>query len=75
MSNVIKINRESNVPVDLMTFGEVEKKYKLKYHTLYKYTRQICEIPIYTRGGLRVSEQDIKSWLAGGLMPAQRSKA
>ena len=54
-----------------MTFGEVEEKYKIKYHTLYKYTKQICEIPVYTRGGLRVSERDVINWLAGGLIPAK----
>lgn len=68
MDNVIKMN---TVPNDLMTFGEVEEKYKIKYHTLYKYTKQICEIPVYTRGGLRVSERDIINWLAGGLIPAR----
>lgn len=68
MDNVIKINK---VPNDLMTFGEVEEKYKIKYHTLYKYTKQICEIPVYTKGGLRVSERDIINWLAGGLIPAR----
>lgn len=71
MNNVINIVRE-NVPSDLMTFGEVEQKYKIKYHTLYKYTKQIFEIPVYTKGGLRVSEQDIKNWLAGGLISAKR---
>lgn len=68
MQNVIRMN---TVPNDLMTFGEVEEKYKIKYHTLYKYTKQICEIPVYTRGGLRVSERDIVEWLAGGLIPAR----
>ena len=68
MNNVINLT----VPNDLMTFGEVEEKYKIKYHTLYKYTKQICEIPVYTRGGLRVSERDIVNWLAGGLIPAKR---
>lgn len=68
MNNVINLT----VPNDLMTFGEVEEKYKIKYHTLYKYTKQICEIPVYTRGGLRVSERDIVNWLAGGLITAKR---
>ena len=68
MNNVINLT----VPNDLMTFGEVEEKYKIKYHTLYKYTKQICEIPVYTRGGLRVSERDVINWLAGGLISAKR---
>ena len=68
MRNVINLN---TIPNDLMTFGEVEEKYKIKYHTLYKYTKQICEIPVYTRGGLRVSERDVINWLAGGLIPAK----
>ena len=68
MNNVINLT----VPNDLMTFGEVEEKYKIKYHTLYKYTKQICEIPVYTRGGLRVSERDVVNWLAGGLISAKR---
>lgn len=71
MNNVINLKRE-DIPDDLMTFGEVEQKYKIKYHTLYKYTKQIFEIPVYTKGGLRVSERDVKNWLAEGLIAAKR---
>jgi hypothetical protein len=70
MRNIVNLIRE-DIPTDLMTFGEVEEKYKIKYHTLYKYTKQVFEIPVYTKGGLRVSEQDIKNWLAGGFIPAR----
>ena len=44
---------------------------KLKYQTLYKYTRTLNQIPVYTRGGLRVSEKDVVEWLNAGLQPAR----
>lgn len=72
-NNVINLmNREqSSVPDDLMTFKEIESKYKIKYQTLYKYTKTLKEIPVYTRGGLRVSERDVIEWLNSGLEPAR----
>ena len=71
-NNVINFEKSKSViPDDLMTFKEIEFKYKLKYQTLYKYTRILSEIPVYTRGGLRVSEKDIVEWLSGGLQPAR----
>ena len=68
MNNVINLN-ERGVPSDLMTFKEVEEKYKIKYCTLYKYTRQFPEIPVFTNGGLKVREQDVISWLNAGYRP------
>ena len=70
-NNVINFTKKDEIPNDLMTFGEVSMKYKIKYPTLYKYTRQKREIPFYTKGGLKVSESDIRAWLASGLEPAR----
>ena len=67
--NVVEFNQV--FPNDLMTFQEVESKYKIKYATLYKYTKLLNEIPVYTRGGLKVSEKDLIKWLSGGLEPAK----
>ena len=69
MNNVINLVKDR--PDDLMTFQEVERKYKIKYCTLYKYTRQVPEIPVYTKGGLRVSEKDIINWLNEGYKPVR----
>ena len=72
MNNVINLNKSKiEIPNDLMTFKEIESKYKIKYSTLYKYTKTLKEISVYTRGGLRVSEQDIIAWLNSGLEPAR----
>lgn len=71
MNNVISMNRRETIPNDLMTFKEVEDKYKIKYCTLYKYTRQVAVIPVYTKGGLRVSEKDVQNWLMSGFKPAR----
>lgn len=72
MNNVINLNKSKiEIPNDLMTFKEIELKYKIKYDTLYKYTKRIKEIPVYTKGGLKVSERDIISWLSSGLEPAR----
>ena len=70
MTNIINFTREE-IPSDLMTFDEVEKKYRIKYHTLYKYTCREKEIPYIKRGGLRVSERDIIAWLSGGKVAAR----
>ncbi len=70
MNNVINLNREG-IPNDLMTFGEVWEKYKIKYHTLYKYTCRERKIPYIKMGGLRVSERDIIRWLSAGKVPAR----
>ncbi len=72
MNNVINFNKSKiEIPNDLMTFKEIELKYKIKYDTLYKYTKRMNEIPVYTRGGLRVSERDVIVWLSGGLEPVR----
>lgn len=72
MNNVINLNKSKiEIPNDLMTFKEIEIKYKLKYQTLYKYTRTLNKIPVYTHGGLRVSEKDVVEWLNAGLQPAR----
>lgn len=70
MSNIINFIRDE-IPSDLMTFDEVEKKYRIKYHTLYKYTCRENEIPYIKRGGLRVSERDVIAWLSGGKVAAR----
>ncbi len=71
-NNVINIGQSKNsYPTDLMTFSEVENKYKIKYCTLYKYTRQLREIPVYTKGGLKVREKDIINWLNKGFVPVR----
>lgn len=71
-TNVVELKSLSqSFPTDLMTFQEVESKYKIKYSTLYKYTKLLNKIPVYTRGGLRVSERDLLEWMAGGLQPAR----
>lgn len=67
--NIVEFNQV--FPNDLMTFQEVESKYKIKYATLYKYTKLLNEIPVYTRGGLKVSERDLIKWLSSGLEPAK----
>lgn len=65
--NVINLKTSKiDFPNDLMTFKEVYEKYKIKYCTLYKYTRQLPEIPVFTRGGLKVSEKDVIEWLNKG---------
>nr|DAO24394.1 MAG TPA: excisionase [Caudoviricetes sp.] len=72
MNNVINLNKSKiEIPNDLMTFKEVGLKYKIKYPTLYKYTKTLNEIPVYTRGGLKVSERDVIKWLNDGLEPAR----
>lgn len=71
-NNVINFEKSKiDFPKDLMTFSEVESKYKIKYCTLYKYTRQVPEIPVYTKGGLKVSERDIINWLNEGYKPVR----
>lgn len=70
MSNVINLNREE-IPADLIRFKDVCAKYGIKYPTLYKYTRILREIPYYNKGGLKVSERDLKNWLKSGLVPAE----
>lgn len=71
-NNVINIGQSKNsYPTDLMTFLEVENKYKIKYCTLYKYTRQVPEIPVYTKGGLKVREKDVIDWLNKGFVPVR----
>ena len=70
MSNIINFIRDE-IPSDLMTFDEVEKKYRIKYHTLYKYTCRENEIPYIKRGGSRVSERDVIAWLSGGKVSAR----
>lgn len=71
-NNVINFNNSKiEIPNDLMTFKEIGLKYKIKYPTLYKYTKILKEIPVYTRGGLKVSENDVVKWLSGGLEPAR----
>lgn len=71
-NNVINYNKSKlELPKDLLTFKEVQEKYNIKYHTLYKYTRTLNEIPFYAKGGLKVSELDIIHWLNSGLVPAR----
>ena len=69
-NNVVQLDRQN--PDDLLTFDEVAKKYKIKYHTLYKYAVRQNEIPFYKKGGLKVRERDIINWLKQGLVPASR---
>lgn len=72
MNNVITLKESKlEIPNDLMTFKEVGLKYKIKYSTLYKYTKTLNEISVYTRGGLKVSERDVIKWLNDGLEPSR----
>ncbi len=73
-NNVVELKSLSqiNFPTDLMTFQEIESKYKIKYATLYKYTKLLKQIPVYTKGGLRVSEKDIIMWLSDGYQPSKK---
>lgn len=70
VNNVINFNREE-IPTDLIRFKDVYAKYGIKYCTLYKYTRILREIPFYNKGGLKVSETDLKNWLKKGLVEAR----
>ena len=72
MSNVIEF--KLGIPTDLMTFEEIEKKYRLKYHTLYKYACKENKIPYYRIGGLRVSEKDVIRWIEQSRVPARGLK-
>lgn len=73
-NNVVELKSLSQIkcPDDLMTFQEVESKYKIKYATLYKYTKLLNQIPFYSRGGLKVSEKDIIMWLSDGYQPSKK---
>lgn len=72
-NNVVKLKSLSQTfPTDLMTFQEIESKYKIKYATLYKYTKLLNQIPFYSRGGLKVSEKDIIMWLSDGYQPSKK---
>ena len=70
MTNIINFTREE-VPKDLMTFKEVEKVYKIKYDTLYKWTCLDNKITYYSAGGLKVSERDIINWIMGSKVTAR----
>lgn len=70
MSNVVEL-KPREIPSDLMSFDEVARKYKIKYHTLYKYACRLNQITYIKRGGLRVSEKDIIDWLADGKVQAR----
>jgi len=72
MQNVINFKKDI-VPLDLMSFKEVQQKYGIKYPTLYKYTRLLGIIPLYTNGGFKVSENDIQQWLKQGYVAARGS--
>ncbi len=73
-NNVINFKGESildELPDDLISFKEAGLKYRIKYPTLYKYTRILRQIPYYSKGGFKVSEKDLKNWLKSGLVSAR----
>jgi hypothetical protein len=59
MENVITLNRESEIPDDLMSFDELRLKHGFKYGYLYKHSCQTGEIRIYPRGVLKLSESEV----------------
>jgi hypothetical protein len=59
MNNVININREGEIPDDLMSFDELRLKHGFKYGYLYKHSCQTGEIQIYPRGVLKLSESEV----------------
>lgn len=59
MNNVINLVVKEEIPDDLMTFGELISKHGFKYGYLYKHSCLTGEIPIYSRGVLKLSEKNV----------------
>lgn len=69
MNNVVSFDI---IPNDLISFKEAYSLYGIKYNTLYKYTRILNEIPLYTKGGFKVSKKDVANWLKMGKIEAKK---
>ena len=65
LNKVVKFEKEDlgfKTPNNLLSLGEIEKKYKIKYNTAYKYVVLEHKIPYYRLGrNIRVSEIDFLS--------------
>ena len=65
INKVVKFEKEDlgfKTPNNLLSLEEIEKKYKIKYNTAYKYIVLEHKIPYYRLGrNIRVSEVDFLS--------------
>lgn len=59
MSNVINLNRENDIPNDLMSIRALCLKHGFKYGYLYKWSCLEDKITVYPRGGIKLSEKDV----------------
>ena len=64
-NNVVQLKSLSqvNFPNDLMTFKELETKHGFKYSYLYKWACIEHQIQVYNRGSLKLSEQEVLSFV------------